>query len=93
MKDSRFSLVTVTGVEVSSDLRHAHVYVSAMGDQAERQEALSCLRHATGFIRHEVGAHLRLRYTPELSFHLDQSVERGQRIEEILAKLQRERDA
>lgn len=93
MKDPRLSLVTVTGVKVSPDLRYARVYVSALGDQAECQEVLSCLRHAKGFIRHEVGAHVRLRYTPELSFHLDQSVERGQRIEELLDKIKRERDA
>lgn len=88
MSDPRLSLVTVTGVEVSPDLRYAQVYVSTMGDQAEHQEALAGLRHAMGFIRHEIGAHLDLRYVPDLSFHLDRSLERGQHIEELLARIE-----
>lgn len=93
MSDPRLSLVTVTAVEVSPDLRHAHVYVSSMGGQEERQEALAGLRHAMGFIRHELSAHLYLRYVPELNFHLDNSLERSQRIEELLTKIEQERDA
>ena len=93
MSDPRLNSVTITGVEVSPDLRHARVYVSTIGEEIERQEALAGLKHAAGFIRHELGARLRLRYVPELSFHLDKSLERGQRIEELLAKIHRERDA
>lgn len=90
MRDPRLSLVTVTAVETSPDLRHAHVYISAMGTEAERREALKGLAHAAGFLRHELGAHLSLRYVPELTFHLDESLERGAHIIQLLQEIGRE---
>lgn len=90
MRDPRLSLVTVIAVETSPDLRHAHVYISAMGTEAERREALESLVHAAGFLRHELGAHLSLRYVPELTFHLDESLERGARIIQLLQEIERE---
>ena len=91
MRDPRLSLVTVTAVETSPDLRHAHVYISAMGTEAERREALKGLVHAAGFLRHELGAHLPLRYVPELTFHLDESLERGARVIQLLQEIREEK--
>jgi ribosome-binding factor A len=88
VSDPRLSFVTVTAVEVSADLRQAHIYVSTMGDQEARQEMLTGLRHAAGFLRHELGARLALRYVPGLTFHLDDSLERSQRIMQLLDQLE-----
>jgi len=85
--DPRFYLVSVTAVEVSADLRHARVYVSTLGDAERRAEALRGLRHAARFLRRQLGARLSLRYIPELKFYLDDSLERGARIEELLRKM------
>ncbi len=88
VSDPRLSFVTVTAVEVSADLRQAHIYVSTVGDQEARQEMLAALKHATGFLRHELGPRLALRYVPSLTFHLDDSLERSQRIMQLLDKLE-----
>ncbi len=86
--DPRLGLVTVTDVEVTPDLRLAHVYVSVMGDEDEVQQSLAGLRHAAGFLRRELGVSMSLRYLPELNFRLDESLERGLRIEQLLSSLQ-----
>jgi ribosome-binding factor A len=88
VSDPRLSFVTVTAVEVSADLRQAHIYVSTMGDQEARQEMLAGLKHATGFLRHELGTRSALRYVPNLTFHLDDSLERSQRIMQLLDRLE-----
>jgi len=87
-KDPRFSRVTVTYVEVSADLGVAKVYVTVLGEQPEKQAALEALDHAAGYLRHELGARLRLRRIPRLTFELDEAVERGTRVLELLAGLQ-----
>jgi ribosome-binding factor A len=87
VNDPRLSFVTVTAVEVSADLRQAHIYVSTMGDQKVREEMLTGLKHATGFLRQELGSRLALRYIPNLNFHLDDSLERSQRIMQLLDQL------
>lgn len=89
MRDPRLEFVTVTAVKVSSDLRHARVYVSLLGSEEERQAALAGLQHAAGFLRHELWASLSLRRVPELTFVLDESIERGQRILELLDQLEK----
>ncbi|MFQ6057893.1 MAG: 30S ribosome-binding factor RbfA [Anaerolineae bacterium] len=87
VRDPRLEFVTVTAVEVSPDLRHAHVYVTLLGNQEEQQAALVGLQHAAGFLRHELGARLSLRRVPELTFALDKSIERGQRILDLLHEI------
>jgi ribosome-binding factor A len=89
VSDPRLDFVTITAVEISPDLRQAHVYVSTMGDQ---QEAMKGFAHATSFLRWELGSRLALRYLPELIFHLDTSLERGERISRLLEEIQRERN-
>jgi ribosome-binding factor A len=87
VRDPRLKLVTVTGVEVSLDLRVAYVYVSVLGDDDEVKQAMESLRHAAGFFRRELAAALSLRYLPEVYFRLDESVQRGLRIDQILDAL------
>lgn len=86
-RDPRLRLVTITGVEMSSDLRVAHVYVSVLGSGEDVEESLAGLRHAAGFLRRELGASLSLRYLPEIVFRLDDSLERGFRIDRLLNSL------
>jgi ribosome-binding factor A len=84
LKDPRIGFVTVTGVETSPDLRHARVYVSVLGEQSRREDALEGLRSAAGFLQARVGQELRMRRTPTLEFIYDESVARGMRITELL---------
>ena len=78
VKDPRLgSFVAVTEVSTSPDLRYAKVFVSFMGSEGERQETLRGLEAATGFFRNKLSRSLRLRRIPELSFHWDDSIERG----------------
>lgn len=87
MKDPHLGFVTVTEVEVSPDLRHARIFVSVMGSEEETQESLKALSRACGFLRRELGQRIRLRYIPELSFKLDTSIARGDRILRLLREV------
>lgn len=83
-KDPRIGFVTLTRVEASADLMLAKVYVSVMGEPAEKEETLEGLTAAAPFIKSELGKRLRLRRIPDLDFRLDRSLEHVQRIEELL---------
>ena len=85
--DPRVKLASVTGVEVTTDLKKAIVRISVLGDDAQRQETIEGLRHARGFLRTELARRLRLRVTPELNFELDRGAEHSQRISDILEGL------
>jgi ribosome-binding factor A len=84
LKDPRIGFVTVTGVKTSPDLRHARVYVSVLGSDAEREATLDGLRSAHGFLQRRVASELTLKHTPALVFLYDDSVDRGMRISELL---------
>jgi len=84
MKDRRLGFVTVTGVELSPDLRHAKVFVSCMGSAAEKSASLQTLIHAAGWIRHELGQRIRMKFLPELAFYADTSQEYGEHIDRLL---------
>jgi ribosome-binding factor A len=87
-KDPRITgLVTVTAVEMTRDLRHASVFVSVMGSEAERAETLEGLASTAVHLRSRVGRALRLQFAPEIQFRLDESVARAARIETLLAGL------
>lgn len=87
-KDPRISpLVTVTGCEVTRDLRHAKVFVSIMGDDAERKQTFEGLASVATHLRSRVGRALRLRLAPEITFKPDESVAHAARIEDLLAKI------
>jgi ribosome-binding factor A len=94
IKDPRVvGLVTVTGVDITRDLRHAKVFVSILGSDAERAATLDGLASAASHLRPRIGRALRLRVAPEIAFKLDQSVAHAARIETLLAQLHDERVA
>jgi ribosome-binding factor A len=84
LKDPRIGFVTVTGVETSPDLRHARVYVSVLGSDEQRSDALEGLNSSAGFLQSKVGQELRMKRTPTLEFLYDDSIDRGMRITELL---------
>ena len=83
-QDPRLGFVTVTGVEVSPDLRNARVYVTVLGDDVDAQSTLEGLASAARYFRHELGQSLSLRYVPNLTFMLDTSLEYGLHIDNLL---------
>jgi ribosome-binding factor A len=85
LKDPRVGFITVTSVETSTDLRHARVYVSVLGDEQERAEALEGLRSSRGYLQARVGAELKMKRTPTLEFHYDATLDQAMRIEQLLA--------
>ena len=87
LKDPRLSMTTISRVEVSSDLRHACIYISRMGSETDQRAALQGFEHAAGFIRGQLGKHLKLRYAPELTFKLDTTIAYGVRISRMLHDL------
>ena len=92
VKDPRVvGLVTVTGVDVTRDLRHAKVFVSILGSDAERAATLDGLTSVASHLRSRIGRALRLRLAPEIAFKLDESVAHAARIESLLAQIQEER--
>jgi ribosome-binding factor A len=91
IKDPRIAAMTsVTGVELSKDLRYASVYVSIYGNDTDKNETMQTLIRASGFIRSEVGKRIRLRYIPEINFFLDNSLEYGAHIEKVIKSLNKE---
>lgn len=86
--DPRIGFATITEVETTPDLRHARVWVSVIGSDAERDDALAALRHAMHFVRRELGTRLRLKRIPDLHVRLDDSIERGSRILHLLNELE-----
>jgi ribosome-binding factor A len=87
LKDPRIHDVTVTYVEVSADLRHAKVHVSVMDDQTHQELTLRGLQSAAGFLQAKLARELELRYTPKLTFLLDQGVKRSIEIARILKEV------
>lgn len=90
VKDARIGAVTITDVEVTSDLMQATVYVQVSGDDERKGEALEGLFSAGGFIRSRLGRELRIRRSPELHFVIDRTQERAARIHELLAEVAEE---
>jgi ribosome-binding factor A len=86
LQDPRVGFVTVTDVQTSSDLRHARVYVSVLGDEAAREASLQGLRSAHGLLQRVLASELNLKHTPTLSFSYDKSVDHGMRITELIER-------
>jgi ribosome-binding factor A len=87
IKDPRIGFVTITRVQVTEDCRSAKIYFSIMGTQEERKLSLDGLDSAKGFIRKELGKRISLRYTPEIMFQFDPSIEYAIHIEEVIQRL------
>ncbi|NLY19599.1 MAG: 30S ribosome-binding factor RbfA [Clostridiaceae bacterium] len=85
IKDPRIpELVSVTAVRVTKDLRYARVYISVFGSEKEKRDAMAALKSASGFVRREIGQRVQLRYTPEITFSLDDSIEHGIHISNLI---------
>ena len=88
VKDPRLgSFIAVTDVVTSPDLKTARIYISHFGSEAEKKETMNAITAATGFFRKELAKSLRLRRVPEISFHWDDSIERGAHIEELIDRV------
>lgn len=92
VKDPRVAFCTVTHVEVSADLKYVNVKVSVIGDSEQKEASLVGLKSATGFIRREISRRLALRYSPELRFSLDDSVDQILKIDGLLKEIKTEED-
>jgi ribosome-binding factor A len=90
VKDPRIGFVTITGADVSPDLRHARVYVSILGSQEQQADTLKGLQSAARFIRREFGTRADLRVTPEIEFRIDSGIAHGARIFDLLEQVKRE---
>lgn len=89
LKDPRVKgLISVTHVDVTNDLRYAKVFISSLGDTQENRELLKCLDKAGGYLRSELAKRLQLRFTPELIFRQDSSIEYGSKISRLLSEIQ-----
>ncbi len=85
LKDPRLpKMVSVVAANVTKDLRYAKIYVSVLGNAEEKKSAIEALKSAAGFIRREIGHRLQLRYTPEMHFELDNSIEHGAYISKLI---------
>lgn len=93
VKDPRVGFVTITGVEVSKDLRHAKAFVSVLGDEENRTNSLTGLKKASSFIRRELGQRLQLRYMPEIDFRFDHSIEHGAHIAKLLSDVDKSEES
>jgi ribosome-binding factor A len=93
MKDPRIGFVSVTDVELSADLRHAKIFVSILGDAEAKARTMQGLESAQGYIRTELARRIRLRHIPEVLFRLDESIERGARVERLLREVSKPKGA
>ena len=84
LSDPRLGFLTVTRVKVTPDLKQAKVFVSILGENADRAKSLGALRHAAGFVKRKVGDRLDLRYTPGIIFEFDDGVDKSIRVSRLL---------
>ncbi|HEY5502563.1 MAG TPA: 30S ribosome-binding factor RbfA [Candidatus Anoxymicrobiaceae bacterium] len=87
VKDPRVGFVTITGVKVSPDLRHARVFVSVLGEDEEVARSMAGLESARGYMRSELGKHLRLKYLPEIEFVLEHGTEEALRLANLMREV------
>lgn len=88
LKDPSIGFLTITFVKMSADLRHARIYVSTLGSEEEKKKTLRGLNRAKGFIRRELARRLNLRYTPDLAFFIDDTLEKAAHLETLFKKLE-----
>jgi ribosome-binding factor A len=91
IKDPRIGFITITRVTVTEDCRLAKIYFSSMGTPEERDQTIAGLDSAKGYVRKELGHRMRLKYTPEIVFQFDPSIEYAIHIGEVLHHLRKER--
>jgi len=91
IKNPQLGFVTITEVKVTDDLQHAKVYFTVYGSEQERITTEKLLKRITSFVRYHIGQRIRLRYTPEITFQYDETIERAARIDELINKIQQEK--
>ena len=87
LKDPRIGFVTITGVQTTTDLRQAVVYVSVLGNERKREQSIDGLQAAHGLLQAKIARELRLKRTPQLTFEYDPTVERGVRMTQLIDEL------
>jgi ribosome-binding factor A len=93
MKDRRIGFVTVTGVQLSPDLRHAKIFISVLGgSESETEETLGILDRATGWIRRELGHKIRVKFLPDIVFLADISQDYGEKIDRLIDEIHEHKD-
>jgi ribosome-binding factor A len=90
LEDPRLTMVTVTDVRLSGNLRDARVYVTVAGDEEEHRVALSALQHAAPYVRKQLGLSLNLPRTPEIHFVRDVIEEKGERVDQLLQEIEKD---
>lgn len=93
MRDPRKGFITVTKAKISDDYRYAKIFVSVMGSPKEKKLTMSGLRHAQGFVQAELSRRIKMRVFPEVSFELDESIEKAFQVTRMIDELARERKA
>ena len=88
INDPRLGFVSITDIEMSHDMRIANIYFSVYGTPEEQETSMKVLQGATGFLRGTLSRQVDMRYTPELHFHLDRSLERGARVSALMTNLE-----
>ena len=84
LKDPRIGFVTITRVDITADLRYARIYVSIMGEEKEKKKTFKGLESARGFMKRIIGDRIRMRYTPEIVFKIDDSIEYNIHLSKIM---------
>ena len=93
LKDPRIPIMTsIIETNTTKDLKYCKIYVSIMGTKEEQNNAIEGLKSASGFIRRELGHRVKLRYVPELTFVLDESIEHGIHISEVLSNISKTKE-
>jgi len=92
LNDPRIGFTSVTAVDIGADLQNASIYVSVFGSDEQKQDTMKALSSATGFVRGQLGHRLQLRDVPEILFKLDESIEKGARVFEIINRLHKEEE-
>ena len=92
LRDPRLGFVTVTRVKLSGDLRHAVIYYSVVGSDADKSKTAHALEHATGYVQSQIARAMHTRVTPQVRFEYDRGVESSIRVSEILHRLKQERE-
>ena len=90
LKDPGLGFITFTGVDITPDLKQARAYYTVLGKEKEKEKCQRALERAAGFMQHEIAVELKLRFTPRLTFHFDETLEEGMQIERIIEKLHTE---
>lgn len=91
MKDPGIGFITILDVKMTEDLKNAEVHYSVYGNDEEKHRTVDALRRAKGYIKHELGTRVKLRFMPELTFVLDTGLNQQDRIEELLRKVESEK--